>query len=511
MAQSDFLADGQPVPEGSALKSVTSQTVLPEWYTNYAMDLLSSQKAAAAQPYQTYQGPRVAGFTPTQQQGFDMAKTAAGSYQPFLSSASSIATSATGAGSGGLAAAQGYYDQARGMDPLATAQPGFNTAREGLQAATSFNPANAASSDFGAARESIGRAGNFNPLTQAQPFVNQATGMSGLDAAMPWLDRAGNTVEDVSSYMNPYEQDVVDYIGEQGARNLSEKLMPAIEGRYIAGGQWGNMAAGQAPSGYMTDTVRAVRDTSRDILGQQAQLRQSGYVNAQNAKAGDLSRFAGIGQTVGGLTQAQQEVLLRGGQMLGGFEQANQAAALDAGRLQTSMGSAMGGFEQARMQAQLEASQAQADIAAREAGLVQGQQSLLAGMGTNAGSLAGADASRALDGAEFQSGLGALAQSLGLKGADAVAGIGGQEQALNQKNLETAYGDYLRQQGWPQEQIDKALATFKGVAPGIPTGSTEQGIIPVGTPNGYEPSTAAKIAAGLTGGAALVKELGNIF
>lgn len=505
MAQSDFLSDGQAIPEGSAYKSLTSQTALPEWYTNYAMDLLASQKAVSAQPYQTYQAPRVAGFTPTQQQGFDQTKTAATAYQPYLASASSMATAA--AGSGGLPAAQGYYDKVQGLNPLATATPGFDAARSGLSAAANFNPAAAAAGDFGSARSDVDRAGTYNPLTQAQPYVNRATGMSGLDAAMPWLQKAGGTVEDVSTYMNPYEQDVVDYIGDQGARNLSEKLLPAIEGRYIAGGQWGDIMGGDAPSGYMTDTVRAVRDTSKDILGQQAQLRQTGYVNAQGAKAGDLARQAQVGQMLGGLTQAQQDVLLRGGQMLGGFDQANQAAALDAGRLRTTMGTALGGFEQAQQQAALEAAQQQAAIASQEGALTQAQQSMLAAMGTNAGTLAGADANRMLEAATVTGGLGAAAQKLGIEGANAVTGIGAQEQALNQKNLETAYADYLRQQGWPQAQIDAALGTMKAVAPAVPTATTEQGVVPSGVQAQYKPSTAALIAAGLTGGAGILDKI----
>lgn len=511
MAQSDFLADGQPVPEGSAFKSLTSQTVLPDWYTNYAMQLLSNQQAVGAQPYQTYQGPRVAGFNPTQQAGFAQTQQAAGAYQPFLTSASNLATAATGAGMGGLPAAQSYYNTASSMNPSATAAPGFNAARGGLAAATNFNPAAAASGDFGAARGGLDTAAGFNPAAAASPFIGQATGMNGLTAAMPWLSAAGGTVEDVTSYMNPYEQQVVDYIGEQGARNLRENIMPALEGRYIAAGQFGDVATGGQASGFLTDTARAIRDTSRDILGQQSQLRQSGYLSAQGAKAGDLSRQAGIGSTIGGLTQAQQNILMGAGNAMGGFEQARQAALLDIARQRTGIGTTLGGFEQAQQAAALQAAQQQADIAAREAALVGNQQQLLANIGTSAGGLAAADANRMLTGAGTLANIGGLSQTYGLAGADALGAIGKQQQTLDQTNLDVAYADYLRQQGYPQEQINAALATLKGVAPGVPTASTEQGIVPTGQTNQYSPSTAAKIAAGLTGGAALVDSLGKIF
>ena len=68
---------------------MTSQTVLPDWYTNYAMQLLSNQQAQMATPYQAYQGPRVAEFSPAQQQAFAATGQAANAYQPMLSSATS--------------------------------------------------------------------------------------------------------------------------------------------------------------------------------------------------------------------------------------------------------------------------------------------------------------------------------------------------------------------------------------------------------------------------------------
>ena len=63
------------------------QTALPDWYTNYAMDVLSNQQAIAAQPYPTYSGPRVADFTAPQQQAFEQVGQASTAYQPALQQA----------------------------------------------------------------------------------------------------------------------------------------------------------------------------------------------------------------------------------------------------------------------------------------------------------------------------------------------------------------------------------------------------------------------------------------
>src|SRR5687767_9105760 len=65
----------------------TSETVLPDWYTNYAMSILSNQSAVAANPYTPYSSPRIAGFTPDQEAGFEATRSAAGSFQPWLEQA----------------------------------------------------------------------------------------------------------------------------------------------------------------------------------------------------------------------------------------------------------------------------------------------------------------------------------------------------------------------------------------------------------------------------------------
>jgi hypothetical protein len=191
--------------------------------------------------------------------------------------------------------------------------------------------------------------------------------------------------------------------------------MPQIEGRYIQAGQlgYGGRGGASTPSGMMTDTARAVRDTSADILGRQTEALQSGYTQAAGLAGTDLSRMAGLAGTAGNLANVQQ------GQQLA--------------------------------------------------------------------------ASGAL------SGLAGQAQGLGLTGAGALGSVGAQQQQQGQRSLDVAYQDFLRQEGYPQEQIDKMLGTFKGVATGIPSATTEQGISPSSTQQQYPASTASQIGSVLTG------------
>jgi len=138
----------------------------------------------------------------------------------------------------------------------------------------------------------------LNAATGATTDVMNAPG--ALSVAQPYLTNAGrSTVSGIDQYMNPYINAVVDRIGELGQRNLTDVLMPAVEGRYIGAGQlnFGGRGGMGTPSGMMTDTARAIRDTNADILGQQAQELRTGYNLATGLSAADLDRQLNLGRT----------------------------------------------------------------------------------------------------------------------------------------------------------------------------------------------------------------------
>lgn len=94
---SSFLSDGAQIPAGSALKATQTENIMPQFYTDYAQQILANQAAVAGQPYQTYQGPRVAEFAPAEQQGFALTGQAAGAYQPSLTKATTATEGAMNA------------------------------------------------------------------------------------------------------------------------------------------------------------------------------------------------------------------------------------------------------------------------------------------------------------------------------------------------------------------------------------------------------------------------------
>ena len=421
---STFMAEGVAIPQGSALTDITKQTVMPEWYTNYAMDVLAGQKAISSRDYAERPMDRVAEFTEAQKKAFGMTEAAAGAYQPMLNAATA-ATQGAMAAPGSLATSQPYFNQALNMNGVTAATPG---------------------------------------LQQGAQFTAQSTNALGMNAAQPYLQQAGqSSVANIGQYMNPYNEAVTNRIGELGARNLTENLLPAIEGRYIQAGQLGyggRGGLGGTPSGMMTETARTLRDVNADILAQQTAALQSGYTQAAGLAGTDLGRQGQLAQTAGSLGTQQQGALAQAGQQM-------------------------------------------ANIGQTYGTLTGAQQRAITDIGANVGTFAGQDISRTLQGAQQLAGMGEDAQRLGLTGAGALQQVGALQQQQGQKNLDVAYEEFLRQEGYDQDKLDRMIKTFQGVSGGVPQATTEYGISPSGVQN-KSTSTAAEIAAAAAAAAGII-------
>lgn len=268
---------------GTKTQTTYTMSTIPSWYTNYAQDILANQQAVASRPFTPYDASqRVAGFTPTQQQGFGMTQQAATGYQPTLNQAQSTL--------------QGTL----GRSTLGAAQPMINQAMD----TSALTPA------YGA----LGQAGG---LTQAS--INP----TGLNMAMPFLGQAAqSSAAGVGQFMNPYIENVVNRYGELGARTLQEQLMPAITSKYITAGQLGGPTratpgATGAPSGMMTDAARALRDVQEGVAKQQQQALAEGYNTALGASQAEQSRIGQLASTAGNLGFQQQQALAGAGQQMG--------------------------------------------------------------------------------------------------------------------------------------------------------------------------------------------------
>jgi len=112
MAFLNFLTQGTPLP--STTSALTTSQV-PQYLSDYLYNLMSGAYSAAQQPYQTYGGPRIAGFTDPQTQAFSQTAQAAGAYQPQLQAAEK--TAGTAGALSTIGAAQPYFSAAAQTTP----------------------------------------------------------------------------------------------------------------------------------------------------------------------------------------------------------------------------------------------------------------------------------------------------------------------------------------------------------------------------------------------------------
>lgn len=388
MATLDFLFQGSPPPSTTTYGTTT--TGIPQFMQDYTIGLLGKANAVAAEPYTPYGGPRVADFTGAQQQAFGQTQAMQGQWTPQLQQA------------------QGYTANAGAQNPLAYAAPYMG-------AATSFSATQAANPWLGAA-------GAQNPIGMSQPYA-AAAGQTF-------------TGQNVANYMNPYTDQVVNRVGDLAARQLNEKLMPAINDDFIRAGQYGS-------SRMQEITGRALRDTQESALAQQGSLLNQGYTQAGQLFGQDASRMAGLAGQQGQLGLGYMGAL---GQL----------------------GSTAGSLANSEM----------------------GQYGNLAQL---AGNLGNAYASNQLATGQQMGNLGQLGQTLGLRDTAALEAVGTTQQNLNQKNLDVAYQDYLNQLYYPQQQ----LGFMSNMLRGVPSQQIQTSAN-AGPANVYQPSGLSQIAGALS-------------
>ena len=192
-----------------------------------------------------------------------------------------------------------------------------------------LSKANAVASEpyqaYGAARLA-----NFTPeQTQAFNLPNDSMGMyqptlnSAIDmtqqggqynlagAAQPYMSAASQTAPSVvGQYMNPYQNAVVDRIGQLAGRNLRENLMPNVNSNFIRAGQFGS-------AGQQSAIGNALRDTQESALAAQSKALQEGYGAATKAAQDDLSRQSDLAKTAGNIAQNEAANRLTAGSQMG--------------------------------------------------------------------------------------------------------------------------------------------------------------------------------------------------
>ena len=431
--------------QGSPQKATsytTSTSETPKWMQDAIYNQIQVAQNIANRPFMEYDLPRVAELSPLQQQAYKNVVSNQGFFQ-------------------------GELDKAQG-DMYGFGSKG--TADQLGQQQGQYLRQDLVGSNLDAGQQLFGRAGAMDIVGAAQPYMSQAGTTTAqaladraLTAANPYLQAAAQTsAQGVNQYMSPYQTGVLDVIAKQGARNLSENILPGVSDAFIKAGQFGSSRMGELGA-------RAMRDTQEAILAQQAQLAERGYGQALAASQADLARQAQLAGTVGSISGADLSRILQGGAQYGNLaqtagqltgQQAQNLAAL--GQAQTQAGQAQQQFglgaAQAEQQARAADYQRQMNALTQFANMQQQEQAM-----------------RAADVAALES-------------------AGQSQQGQRQRELDMAYQQEREKFLYPQQQMDWLSTQIRGMAPITPQTVTQSGQTVGAT---YSPSPLSQLASGV--------------
>lgn len=171
---------------------------------------------------------------------------------------------------------------------------------------------------YGAAGETIENSLNRNIYgTEVQPYIQRATTAPG--------------AAEIGQFLNPYQHQVLENIGRLGSRNLMENILPGIQNRFIASGQYGS-------TGHQNLTNRAIRDNQESISNAQAQALHGGYNTALQAALGQQERQLQAGQLAGTAAGKDIERNLLGSEALQNLAGAEQVYGLRGAGVLSQLG-----------------------------------------------------------------------------------------------------------------------------------------------------------------------------
>lgn len=254
----DFLFQGTTPSTSTSVGS----TAVPGWLQQYTAGLLSEGANAASQPYQQYQGPRIAGPTADQQGAYDAVRGLQGQYQGPIAQATQLATSSANPGAisqaiGSLPQAQNYIN--------ASVNPG-----EG----------------------------------QINPYVNNVIKQATDTANRFWNQNLKPSIDNQFTSSGQYGSSAHERAAMEQGANLTQQIQDTANSQYAnayQNAQQANLAAGQA-SGNIGQLLGGL-GYEQGVLGMQG--------------ASQLGNLAQVGQNLGiagagaldtvGLEQQQQQ------------------------------------------------------------------------------------------------------------------------------------------------------------------------------------------------------------
>ncbi len=297
----DFLFEGRP-PASVTTYGTTQQNV-PSWLSDYTQGLMARANTVAAEPYQAYQGPRIAGFSQYQTDAQNMAKDNVGKWSPFTDAAQS--------GYQGVLSGPGALSQAA---PYLQAGTGSYTD----QVEKYMNPY---------VNNVIDRSTELATRKlqeQLMPAINKNFIASGNYGSAAQQRATGRALRDVTGEIQSQASAALSDAYNQGAQLQGNEAMRQIQAGQLAGNLYGqdmtNRLQASQGLGGLGQMVSSLRGTDAAALAaagadQQAQTQRNldlAYQDFQAQRDFPLQRVGWMSDIIrgipnmGGTTQTQQ-------------------------------------------------------------------------------------------------------------------------------------------------------------------------------------------------------------
>jgi len=423
---------------GSAPSTQTvQQTNLPDYAEPYFKRLLQRTEGLSLEGYQPYQGQRIAESPSDLTASYDMARNVATTGISGLPQAQSVVSGNILAGRQLAGSASPYF-----FGPSQFSQAQFAPSQ--FQQAD-FSPRSV--SPFAGFQERTGQQFEFDPTQQF-------------------------TGETVQQYMSPYMQSVVE-AQQRDARQQFQEQSAGRRAQAVQAGAFGGSRQAVQEAIAERDLLDRLSDIqsvgSQEAFQQAAQQfgadRAAGFAR-QQAQAGELARTQGMSREEAARVQAARAAELARAQGIDVSEagrveaaRAQEIARLDAARaaeqarVEAARAGELGRVESADAaeRARVEAAQSAENRAAR--------QEQLQALGFSS------------EQAQQLVGLGETERATGIQGSQLLETIGKSQLAREQEALDMAYQDFIRQQAYPEQQLQMYSSILRGVPvqPGITT------------------------------------------
>jgi hypothetical protein len=438
-------------PQAQQVTSTTSN--LPEYARPYFENLMNRAQAESYREYTPYEGQRLAGFTPEQQQ---VQQQTMGLQTPGQFGAAS--NFATAAGMGSLAASQ--------YTPTS-----FNNQQ------TNFAP-DIKSYDMGPAQTVTTQ--NYDAPTMQAAQTNYDASDLIRQYQMQRPDMFGQA--QVDQYMSPYIQNVMDVqkreavtdaqkaqlaqnLGavRQGSYGGARQLLATTERERALGQQLGDIQARGLQSAFENSQQQFERDRTAGMSADSQNLQsllqtqalsvntglQTALANLSAQQQANVQNQAAQLQTQGLNAEQALRAALANQQANLTVDQQNQQARLQAQQLSVDT----------RLKAELANQQARLEAQRLEEQSRQfGATTQLQGLG------------QLLESGRTLGNLGLTQQQADTQRLQMQSGVAGQQQQLEQQQLDMAYADFLRQRDYPMEQLGYYGNLLRGVP--VQLGST---------------------------------------